>query len=70
MLFRQHRGDLVDSMLTVKEVHSLEDVQNIVPLAGNELKCKWYAKDDRIGWDTWIITDQHGVLGFSNGELK
>lgn len=35
----------------------------------DELYLEWYAFDARIGWDSYIVTDKHGVLGFTDGPL-
>ena len=74
MKFRLHRGSLAESLDTVREVKSLQDVQDYVrendPFPCTNLRCRYYMYDDRIDWDTWIITSDQGVIGFSNGELK
>lgn len=85
ILFREHRGSLADSMETVVEVDSLKDLENwlnkIKDIYNIEnLKINWYTYDDRVDWDTYIVTGefrygindtkQRMVLGFTNGELK
>ncbi len=77
MKFRFHRGSLTDSMATVIEVDSLEELMPLIdfdlPSDRAYLTCTWYAKDDRIDWDTYIVT-YHSLaytfpVGFSNGLL-
>lgn len=79
MKFRFHRGSLQDSLATTIEVNSLEELCEILKSSHSELNpeslaklvSKHYCFDDRIGWDTWIVTiEGYGVLGFANGELK
>mgnify|MGYP000078150325 FL=1 len=77
-LFRKHRGGLVESLETVKEVESLNDVadycSNDISGRPTDLECKYQCMDDRIGWDSYIITGviygSRCVLGFSNNNLK
>lgn len=79
-LFREHRGLLAESMLTVREV-TLDDLRTYVAgLTGGEVReveVKPYGFggkahfDRRIGWDTYIVTAPgFGVLGFTNGPLE
>lgn len=84
MLFRFHRGGLSESMATVIEVQSLSDLKKILDEedskygSGEQIKCltcESYGFDNRINWDTHIITahydnGEYYVRGFSNGMLK
>lgn len=80
-LFRLHRGGLAESLETVTQVASLNEVQEYCnyPALGwlpTDLECRFYAHDKRMdAWnDTYIITGtiqgQRVVMGFSNEELK
>lgn len=83
VLFRQHRGSLDEAMKTVQEVNSLQDIVDICnePKIGPEIlledvSIKYYCEDERINWNTYIVTAeshtknvQFGVLGFTNGPL-
>lgn len=73
-LYRDHRGSLVESMKTVRHVHSLQDVRT-------HLESDWlsevgeitiipYGYDKRIEWDTWIVCVDGNAVGMTNGELK
>jgi len=66
MLFREHRGSLEDSMKTVTNVESLKDIEKICNFKG-EYKIKYYCFDDRINWNTYIVTCDDKVIGFTNG---
>jgi hypothetical protein len=70
MKFRQHRGSLEDSMKTLIEVSSLKELAEKLELEG--LRIEFYCNDPRpIDFkETYIISDKHGVVGFSNGKLK
>ena len=62
-------------METVKEVNTLNDVWDIINLkefgVKKALTIKFYGYDKRIQWQTFIITNSnHGVIGFSNQDLK
>lgn len=58
------------------EVESLSDIWDTVKdyysrfgIKG-ELEIEYYGYDDRIDWDTHIVTIKgHGVLGFTNGPV-
>lgn len=78
MKFRHQRGSLKESMATVQEVETLEDIRSILSAKRKEigleapigeLTCKHYSYDSRINWDTWIICENGSAIGFSNGEL-
>lgn len=75
MLFRQHKGSLAESMETLVKVDTLEDIIKVSPFTEFgyilNLNIEHYCYDDRIDWDTYIITDErYGVIGFTNGEVK
>jgi len=77
--FRYHRGGLRESMETIIEVSGKQD------LVDKFLKDEWislynptldtvqvkpYSYDDRIKWDTHIVTlTEWGVVGFTDGPL-
>lgn len=71
--FRLHRGSLKDSLETVKEVTSLDEVKEIVKLERftvGDLHCKYCGFDERIGWDTWLVLEDNNVpVGFCNAEI-
>ena len=60
VLFRFHRGLLEDSLKTVIEIHSFEQLLlHIVSEMDMELSSisyEPYVYDERIGWDTQIVT--------------
>jgi len=62
-------------MSTVIEVDSLSDIyaheKLSFPKIANNLAIEYYCYDDRIGWETHIVTSEgYGVLGFANGDLR
>lgn len=80
-LFRLHRGGLAESLETVTQVASLNEVQEYCnyPALGwlpTDLECSFYSHDKRLNdwYDTYIVTgivqNQRVVLGFSNEEIK
>lgn len=60
LLFRFHRGSLADSMDTVVEIKDLEHLVNLIEESWavqiDALKIEQYMKDDRIDWDTQIVS--------------
>lgn len=79
-LFRDHRNLLKDSMDTVRQVASFDDL--ILDLqkklrffdrdiSKDQVTIKPYCYDNRIGWDTHIvIVEGYGVCGFTDGPLN
>lgn len=79
MKFREHRGTLDDSMMTCKEVKDfvalvkhLEKVWGewSMPIEPSAIKVEYYCYDSRIGWNTYIVTLQGHVVGFTNGPCE
>jgi hypothetical protein len=78
MRFREHRGSLADSMKTVVEVADheslLEHIRRLAqpwptfpPVTVETVHIRPYGWDERIQWDTHIVTlDGYGVLGFTD----
>jgi hypothetical protein len=79
MKFREHRRFLDEAMETVVEVADraalVEHIRTLLEPWGRtvtdgDLVIAPYAHDDRIGWDTYIVTIKgYGVIGFTNGPL-
>ncbi len=79
MKYREHRGGLSESMETVVEVSDrealLEHIRKVAqawptfpPVTTETVHIRPYGWDERIGWDTHIVTlDGYGVLGFTDG---
>jgi hypothetical protein len=75
-LFREHRGTLEDSMATVVTINNRDElVSHIadkltpfgIDVKPEDVQVSPYAKDERIDWDTYIVTLQgYGVVGFTN----
>ena len=83
MKIREHRGLLSDSMETVREIEpnkegifncikeSFKNWPTMSDIKENEIHIDRYGYDDRIGWDTYIVTiDGYGVFGFADGGIK
>lgn len=63
ILFRPHRGSLDAAMADVREVSCLDELVKIINTEIKPCYCKLasidikpYAYDDRINWDTYIVT--------------
>ena len=79
VLYRPHRGGLAEAMAEVRTVASREELISIireelshysVEVKEENFHVKQYGYDERINWDTYIVTlDGFGVLGFTNGPL-
>lgn len=73
VLFRPQRGSLDAAMAEVREVGMPDLVAYAVEITGQDkpqLTVKPYARDERIDWDTYLVTvEGFGVLGYTNGAL-
>jgi hypothetical protein len=77
--FREHRGSLEDSMKTVRPCYSFEELYAYcrvllwpwyIEFTKEQLHIKPYGYDERIDWDTHIVTlDGYGVVGWTNGDI-
>ncbi len=80
--YREHRGSSADSMATARVVADRAELEMMLaedfrPWVGarddidwSSLKIERYCFDDRIGWDTYIVTvSGYGVLGMIDGPL-
>jgi len=75
--FRHHRSMLDEAMKTVFEVVSREELVNRLnatfsygmPIRVEDIEVKPYGFDERIGWETYIVTDKGNAIGFTNGPL-
>ena len=77
MKFREHRGHLYDSMQTLVEVadrkalveHINKLYQGYPPVTEETLRIEPYGRDDRINWDTYIVTlPGYGVIGMTDSK--
>ena len=77
-LFRQHRGSLISSMLTVEHFDNFEELKahirsiNSFIYASDKIKIEKYGTgiDERIGWDTHIVSTASYVIGFTSGPVE
>jgi len=79
ILFRPYRGDLAEAMSHVKSIRNREDLLSLmrkelkpykVDVRDDLLKIAYYYHDDRMDWDTYIVTlEGYGIYGFTNGPL-
>lgn len=71
--FRFHRGSLKESMTTVVEIGGLLDLIAELQNAGwppGNVAVKRYVFDDRINWDTHIVTLDDVAVGFTDGPIS
>lgn len=70
--FRHHRGGLAASMETTVEVATLAELAAELQGAGwpsGTIVVAPYGFDDRIGWDTHIVTVDGAAVGFTDGPM-
>jgi len=82
--YRDHRGGLDESMATVQEFETREDLLKYISDSWDmfyvkvlDMKIEPYSYDKRIDWDTHIVTvklphtgDNYIPVGFTNGTFK
>lgn len=82
VLYRPHRGSLSKSMARVVEVNDLPQLvrhmrreveswypEDELPTLENT-KLERYCFDDRIGWETYLVTVKGQAWGYTNGLLS
>lgn len=82
MKYRDHKGSLDESLQTVIEVNSINEIKdhlnefyNPFGLEVEEIKFKYTCMDNRIGWNTWYVLQRFegeksfSVAGMSDGIL-
>jgi hypothetical protein len=77
--YRDHRGSLDDSMATIIELadraaliahlRSIYDQKHFGEWPDAAVKVKPYCYDERIDWDTYIVTLNDGAVGFTDGPV-
>lgn len=79
MRVREHRGSLVDSLKTVKEIPATKEdlvdhINNVLGLPGmffgpGSITIVGQGFDKRIGWDTYlIVVKDFGIFGYCDQE--
>lgn len=77
-LFRHHRATLSEAMETVIKVSDIkelvfklnEDFRYGPPIESKDIKVKFYGFDNRINWNTHIVTHKGNAIGFTDGPLN
>jgi len=80
MKYRDHRGGLAESMITVREFNNLSQLKvYLLPIWSKkimEIKFEYACFDERIGWKTYYVCvrfkyeREFRVVGMSDGRLK
>ncbi len=71
MKIREHRGMLADAMKTVKDIEpTTEAVACFLNTAKENIKVEPYGFDNRIGWNTYVVTDRGNGVAFTDGPLN
>lgn len=78
ILVRRHIGGLQESMESAEKVdatnQAVADYFNRVlwnfHVNAHDIQVEYYGYDDRIQWDTYVVMDKTGILGYTNGPLE
>ena len=72
-LFRWHRGSLAESLETIREFKSYAELLRFVQedmfpwgIEVTSLTFEHSGIDDRIGWDTWLVSHDGHCVGMTN----
>lgn len=68
MLFRFHRGGLKESMETVIEVNSMNELIDAIGFP-HEITFQHIGMDTRVNWDTYYVIADDKVIGMSNSKV-
>ena len=67
MKYRPQRGSLAESMELVEEVpETMSALARHLRVARKQLGVKKYCFDERIQWDTYLVTIDGQAVGFTN----
>jgi len=71
ILFRFHRGGLIESLETIIEVSNRIELEHIIcdVYGVGDISIKEYGYDDRIDWDTYIVCHNENAVGYLNSPL-
>ncbi len=74
-LYRDHRGSLADSMSTVQQMDSIEDLETHLSKVYKQpsvgiITVEPYVYDKRVGWNTYIVCVDGRAVGFTDGPVK
>lgn len=79
MKFRYHKATLADSLKTTIEINTKEALFEILKKDLNafgfklnikDIKCIPYGFDERINWNTYLVTiKDYGVIGMTNQKI-
>lgn len=73
MKYRDHRGGFKESMKTVREVNSIQELKEY--LKTDEIKFEYCTFDSRNNWDTYYVLKKNNdgkftVAGMSDGKFE
>ncbi len=74
--YRSQRGGLAESMATEVELNDFEALVQHLHNTGyknartKNVTVEAYSIDQRIGWNTYIVSIEGDAVGFTNGPLK
>ncbi len=68
--FRPQRGGLEESMNAAKAIWDMEDLARRLETTPDKIDFIYFGWDSRVFWDTWIVTVDGQVVGFTNGNVR
>jgi hypothetical protein len=70
MKYREQRGSLAEAMKTVIDLPATrEALAGLLGATEEQIEVRHYAADERIGWDTYLVTVNGCPVGYTDGPL-
>ena len=67
MKFRPQRGGLIESMVGVVNIDpTLDSLARHLNVPVEDLECYFYGYDTRILWNTFVVTVDGDIVGFTD----
>ena len=67
--YRPQRGSLLESMDEKRPVENRGDLAHLLGVTPTAIGLKPLMYDERIDWDTYLVTVKGEAVGFTNGPL-
>lgn len=69
MIFRPQRGSLAESMNEAVTINSKKTLAAYLDEPITDIQVRMYGYDERINWNTWLVTVRGDAVGFTNEEV-
>ncbi len=71
MKFRLHKGSIAESMETEVDIEpTKEALATLLDTTPDKVEVDKYIYDNRIGWDTYLVTIDGFAVGMTDGDVE